>query len=199
MNFTNNWFESSALPNFANLREKQFITNCENILEIGCYEGAATCWMLGNMLAPDGTMFCIDTFKGGNELEAKDMEGVKDRFIANTAEARKSKQEIVLLEGESTRHLCSLMAFDRSFDFIYVDGSHEAPQVLTDACLAFELLKPGKVMIFDDYVWGANGGSIFARPKIAIDAFTTIFSDRMAMIGVGYQMAIMKRAESAAV
>ena len=39
-----------------------------------------------------------------------------------------------------------------SFDFIYVDASHRAPDVLLDAVLAFQLLRIGGLIIFDDEV-----------------------------------------------
>jgi predicted O-methyltransferase YrrM len=39
------------------------------------------------------------------------------------------------------------------FDFIYVDGSHQAPDVLCDALLSFRLLKNNGVIAFDDYLW----------------------------------------------
>ena len=38
-----------------------------------------------------------------------------------------------------------------NFDLIYIDASHYAPDVLSDAVLAFKLLKPGGILIFDDY------------------------------------------------
>jgi predicted O-methyltransferase YrrM len=39
------------------------------------------------------------------------------------------------------------------FDLIYVDGSHQASDVLTDSIITFQLLRVGGVMTFDDYVW----------------------------------------------
>ena len=39
-----------------------------------------------------------------------------------------------------------------SFDFIYIDPSHQAPDILTDAVLAFKLLRLSGVMVFDDYL-----------------------------------------------
>jgi predicted O-methyltransferase YrrM len=41
----------------------------------------------------------------------------------------------------------------RTFDEIYVDGSHVADDVLTDGIIAWRLLKQGGVLIFDDFLW----------------------------------------------
>lgn len=49
--------------------------------------------------------------------------------------------------------LCQLPV--NAFDFYYVDGSHVAPDVMADAVLGWRLLKPGGIMVFDDYEWGA--------------------------------------------
>ena len=38
-----------------------------------------------------------------------------------------------------------------SYDLVYLDGSHMAADVLEDAVLSFPLLKPGGILIFDDY------------------------------------------------
>ncbi len=41
------------------------------------------------------------------------------------------------------------------FDVVYVDASHMAGDVLSDAVLAWKLLAPGGIMIFDDYAWSS--------------------------------------------
>jgi hypothetical protein len=63
------------------------------------------------------------------------------------------------------------------FDFIYVDGSHQAPDVLADAFLSFRLLRENGVIAFDDYLWQEalpDGIDSIRCPKLAIDAFTNI-------------------------
>ncbi len=42
------------------------------------------------------------------------------------------------------------------FDFIYVDASHKAIDVLHDGVMSFQILKPGGSIIFDDYKWGPD-------------------------------------------
>jgi predicted O-methyltransferase YrrM len=67
------------------------------------------------------------------------------------------------------------------FDLIYVDASHYAVDVLTDAVLSFKLLKAGVILIFDDYLWAGDENIVY-YPKIAIDAFTNIFSKHIKLI-----------------
>ena len=68
------------------------------------------------------------------------------------------------------------------FDVVYIDGSHSASDVLTDAVLAFHLTRVAGVMIFDDYLWyqeGPEQRNPLTAPKIAIDAFLNIFQRKV--------------------
>lgn len=78
------------------------------------------------------------------------------------------------------------------YDFIYIDGSHTAPDVLTDAVMAWPLLKVGGLMVFDDYIWGEIR-DILHRPKLAIDTFVNIFAESIEMVHAGYQLVIKKK------
>jgi predicted O-methyltransferase YrrM len=91
-------------------------------------------------------------------------------------------------QGFSINELSKLIALKRDhpgYDFIFVDGSHQAPDVLSDCILAFELLRKGGVMVCDDYLWSMERQGAEApinSPKIAIDAFTTIFRRKIRII-----------------
>ena len=80
------------------------------------------------------------------------------------------------------------------FDFIYIDGSHMASDVLSDAILSFELLKIDGIMGFDDYLWKLpNTDNLLTNPKIAIDTFTNIFSFRIQiLVTLNHQVYIKK-------
>ena len=77
------------------------------------------------------------------------------------------------------------------YDFIYIDGSHEAKDVLMDAVLAWGLLKVGGVMAFDDYE-GDGYLEPEALPKIAIDGFLATHKQMYEMLHSGYQIHIRK-------
>jgi hypothetical protein len=71
-----------------------------------------------------------------------------------------------------------------AFDIIYVDGSHAKADVLKAAVLSWRLLKPGGLLIFDDYHMaryavdystGQERKDEFWCPKMAIDPFVQCF------------------------
>jgi len=178
--FTNSWFENwkpvwdQILPQI----------NPRKILEIGSFEGRATCYLI-DTFAPQAPIeiHSIDTWEGGLEhKETKiDMSSVERRFDRNTSDALRHYPESTLLKhkGTSDLELCKLVCqgYLDYFDFIYVDGSHQAPDVLLDAIIAFKLLRKDGLILFDDYLWAedfANGIDPIRCPKVAIDAFLNI-------------------------
>ena len=165
-------------------------------IEIGSFEGRSTVWIAENMMQDGDWIICIDTWEGGEEHGAEDMGAVEARFDHNTKLLGiKHNHERVINKnkGKSTHWLAYEIHEQQSeVDFIYIDGSHIAKDVLTDACMAWPLLKTGGVMVFDDYLWG-NPRDVLHRPKAAIDAFTTLFAEELEIIHVGYQAVIRKR------
>lgn len=77
------------------------------------------------------------------------------------------------------------------FDVVLVDASHQAHDVMSDAVLAFPLLKEGGVMIFDDYQWDKLVHA-YDRPKIAIDAFVAIMQPHVRLLKKGWQVLLEK-------
>jgi hypothetical protein len=166
-------------------------------LEIGSYEGRSTTWIVENMMDEEegGQIICIDTWEGGEEHET--MDEVEHNFDHNMKLLKASHPDAVIGKhiGLSTIKLSELIGDEEGwlehFDFIYIDGSHIAKDVLTDACMAWTLLKKGGLMVFDDYTWGPPRDALH-RPKIAIDAFTNIFGEELEMIHMGYQLVVRK-------
>ena len=134
-------------------------------LEIGSYEGRSACHVLTEAPGPDAiSLHCIDPWSLGEGQPADHVGEIEQRFDHNVAVAlgRTAKTvEFVKIKEFSTAALPRLLTErgPESYDFIYVDGSHTAPDVLFDAVLAFRLLKVGGVMIFDDYLWTARNPS----------------------------------------
>lgn len=108
----------------------------------------------------------------------------------------KTNNRVYKYKAASTEFLAGKLAHwvdgKNLYDFIYIDGSHIAKDVLTDACMAWPLLKPNGLLVFDDYMWG-NPRDALHRPKIAIDAFTNIFGETAEIIHVGYQLVVRKK------
>jgi len=143
-------------------------------VEIGSYEGSSAVWIAQNLLtAPGSRLYCIDHWRGLEEERA--------RFTRNIA-TLPDPDLVTVLDSTSREALVRLEAGGLKADFVYVDGSHAAPDVLSDLVLGFGLLKVGGVLICDDYLWADarfDGGSLLGRPKLAIDAFTTIYADKI--------------------
>jgi predicted O-methyltransferase YrrM len=165
----------------------------KSFLEIGSFEGRSTVWIVENMMEGDGNITCIDTWEGGEEHGNEDMGTVEERFTHNMQLLQSKKAcGLSARQGKSVDELAACIAAEEKYDFIYIDGSHQAPDVLTDACMAWPLLKQGGLMVFDDYMWG-NPRDALHRPKIAIDAFTNIFGETATIIHVGYQLVVRKK------
>jgi predicted O-methyltransferase YrrM len=192
--FTADWF-TNGLINFEYVKA-QMGTLPESILEIGCHEGRSTCWMLENLLTKNGTITCIDPFANEplsafrNE-HAPENRIIEEIFRHNTDLARKPDQTIRLMPTLSFYALAELITEDKQFDFVYVDGSHSADEVLADAVMAFGLLKKNGYMIFDDYLWMAAVDSL-DRPKMSIDAFVNMFQKHIEVKTINYQYVIQK-------
>jgi len=194
--FTNKWFDP-VKPTWSKIITQ---SKPKKILEIGSYEGASTCYLIEKLsLFHDSLeIHSIDTWNGGVEHKNIDMKLVEDRFKKNTLLAKKKsskKIELIMHKAKSINALSKLITNKKSnyFDFIYIDGSHMASDVLSDAILSFELLKINGIMGFDDYLWKHPNNNLVTNPKVAIDAFTNIFSFRIKfLITLNYQVYIKK-------
>lgn len=186
--FTNRWFETTAKGVWDALIPQ---IRPKTILEIGSYEGNSACYLIENCAqATPIELHCVDTWQGGVEHAGLDMQSVEARFRHNTALAiSRASHPVSLHVHKEYSHLClaKLVAEGRlgHFDLIYVDGSHQAPDVLSDAVLAFHLLKVGGYLIFDDYLWAENlpyGKDPLRCPKPAIDAFVNIYFRKIRLV-----------------
>jgi len=191
--FTKDWFNwapavwEQLTPMLSGVAGKR------NFLEIGSFEGRSSVWIAENMMQDGDHLRCIDTWEGGEEHGEENMSEVEERFRANLIVATQKVPERLIFQskGTSVARLAQLQG-KTMFDFIYIDGSHKAPDVLTDACMAWPLLKLEGLMVFDDYMWG-NPRDALHRPKIAIDAFTNIFGETAEIVHVGYQLVVRKK------
>ena len=196
--FTHDWFAHAEKlwPQLTPLLPGE--PGSREFLEVGAFEGRSAVWIVENMMHEGDILGCIDTWQGGEEHSAEDMGAVESRFDHNIGllRAKYPERYIDQYKATSTAALADVMKPypNPTFDFIYIDGSHIAKDVLTDACMAWQLLKPKGLMVFDDYMWG-NPRDALHRPKIAIDAFTNIFAEEAEIVHVGYQLVVRKKGE----
>ena len=187
--FTADWFSHNIpvweqlLGEYKNQPEIVF-------LEIGSFEGRATRWLLENVLThPTSKIVCVDTFEGSDEHAAMNLTGLYDRFCSNI---RPFARRVKTYKETSLQALAKFQQAQTRFDFIYIDGSHRAIDVLTDATLSFPLLKKGGILLFDDYEYPI-GESRQEKPTLAIDAFLQIYQPQFDLLHKGYQVAVRKK------
>jgi predicted O-methyltransferase YrrM len=166
----------------------------KNFLEIGAFEGRSAVWTVQHMMEDGGEIVCIDTWEGGAEHTPEDMAGTEARFKHNIDLVMGNfvDRKVLPIKSTSVEALGGLIAQKKQFDFIYIDGSHLAKDVLTDACMAWSLLKDRGFMVFDDYLWRPPGFDVLQRPKVAADAFVNMFEDELQMTHLGYQLIVRK-------
>lgn len=190
--FTVDWF-SHNFPTW-NAIIQQF--KPARILEIGSYEGRSTCYMIEKCSQLGSVeIHCVDTWEGSIEHQpgatyATDMTEVEKRFDKNISLVKSgcAHPVTVIKHKKSAKLACAQLICDRKenyFDLVYIDGSHQAPDVLVDAVLTFQLLRIGGLMIFDDYLWSLEPKgqeNPLNMPKPAIDAFLNIFQRKMSIL-----------------
>ena len=189
--YTKDWF------NWAPRVWEQLIPHLperKNFLEIGSFEGRSAVWTVQHMMEDGGEIVCIDTWEGGAEHVNGEISGAEDRFKHNIDLIMKNfvDRTVQPIKSTSVEALGGLIAQKKQFDFIYIDGSHLAKDVLTDACMAWPLLKPKGFMVFDDYSWRPPGFTVLQRPKVAVDAFINMFEDELLIAHSGYQLIVRK-------
>ena len=156
-----------------------------NFLEIGCFEGRTSRWIVENMFNhPEDKLYCVDPWW---QHSIKTMgDGRYDLFIDNIEDI---KDRIQVIRGLSQHVLPTFK--DEFFDGIYVDGSHEAIDVMSDAIHSLRLIKSGHIILFDDYGW--NGGR-HQMPKMAIDSFVEMTDGWITeVVFKRYRLAVKKK------
>jgi hypothetical protein len=62
---------------------------------------------------------------------------------------------------------------------------------IKDAVNSFEVLRVGGLLAFDDYLWGA-ALPLLQTPKLAIDAFLSIYQNKIKVLVKDYQVLVQK-------
>ena len=187
--FSNNWFESHK-PFWKNLLIQKLPTN---ILEIGSYEGQSAVFSSSLILDAQDSLVhiaCIDTWEGGREHLHDDMRSVEERFDYNISlNLNKYKDRLKLrkIKSKSCSALAKLYASGEEghYDFVYVDGSHDACDVLFDAVASFKLLKINGLMCFDDFLWHSGDRNPLHTPRQAIESFISCYRDKVFLFDSG--------------
>lgn len=150
------------------------------MLEIGSFEGRSALWFLDEVLTgEDSEIWCIDPWEG-------ECAAAGAIFTENTAPAAAAGR-LIKIRGRARDFLPAMADEGDRFDAIYIDGDHRAIAVLGDALGAWEVLKPGGVLIFDDY------GLKLCNTASGVDAFLRIAgAERLEVLERGWQVIVRK-------
>ena len=192
LQITHDWF-SHNIPVWSWIFDRHLEADDKlKILEIGSFEGLSTNYLLKKF--PRASVFLVVSWLGSPEQKNHedssdniDFNQVKNRFDVNTDNY---KNRVQTASGTSLEFFSSLDTSEL-FDIVYVDGSHEADDVLVDAVLSFKHLRQGGILIFDDYLWQFFAGKS-NNPGPAIESFLSLRRNDLQILHVGYQVIIRR-------
>lgn len=192
LDFSGRWFVDHV-PMWLSVARETGLDRRDGIeaLEIGSWEGMSSLFLLDTL--PGARLTCVDTWGGGDEHHdaehgvVAEMSRVEARFDANNAA---HAGRIVKFKGYSRDYFAAHRDEER-FDFIYVDGSHFADDVVHDAFDAFAALKVGGVMIFDDYLWRYYSDPL-DNPASAVNALVRIKAGSCRILRAYQQVVLVK-------
>ncbi len=161
------------------------------ILEIGSWEGLTSFFILHKL--PSSNLTCVDTWGGSDEQNASTIE--TDEVLLRTE--MNFDYNLNQFGSRLTKVKQDSQAFFNNyrrknyFDLIFVDGSHHCDDVIVDGIKAFEQLKIGGLLIFDDYFWRFYKND-FDNPASAINNLLNSKSKSYKIIAVYEQIIIQK-------
>ena len=145
-NFSNKWFLNNFdifsffLPQDKN---SKFV-----YLEVGCFEGLSSFFVLSEYKAVDATLLDIwDMPNPNSKTLSHNFNSVESAFDDNL-----SRFNFTKIKDDSVVAMRKLFKQNKSFDFIYIDGSHNGEDILSDAIEAFKILKKEGLIFFDDFL-----------------------------------------------
>jgi hypothetical protein len=193
--FNQTWYDAllntdMVLQNDPQARALRFEQDTKRqIVEIGVYEGASTCfWSDFYLLHPESRLISIDPFTGSSEHHEKPENYPELANIELTARGNIAKSDnaakIELIKGLSWDVFPEL---NRRFgpepwiDLLYIDGAHDPTSVARDTILYVPMVKPGGIVLFDDY----------GHPDVkrGVDCALNAFASMELAVFTGWQLA----------
>ena len=188
-------------------------------LEIGSWEGRSAVFLLTELCAKGGEVVCIDHFDSLRTRAGRERLRTLRHNLARTGNPRYR-----IIPQFSVPGLMTLLAEEAAcsdphspsscpssdadadpetarsqggFDWVYVDGSHEADDTLLDGELAWRLARRGAVVVFDDYRWDRFPEDSAHHPKRGVDAFLALHAGEYVRLSPegAYQLVLQKKTD----
>lgn len=183
--------EPGIVTNFEKLlKDHKDVPNL-NYLQIGVYTGDASLWLMRHVLTADSARLTdVDIWDliHPDDCPLNDQNWVDVEAFYN--------RQVFPYKHKINKH----KAFSKdwllanrfeTYDFIYIDGDHTPKAFMTDALLAWDLLKVGGIMAIDDYEWHHPLGEHLS-PKPAIDMFLQMHQDSIEVLVKNWQVWVRK-------
>ena len=199
------WWTEDHLKNYETIRDYFDKAKPEvglRCMEIGVFEGRSMIWFVRNMLRSR-----VGSWYAAVEPDPAPF------FDHNVRKLVKDYPDVSLYHYKEYAEFFvpeTLGDIERSrgpdYDFIYIDGDHNAQGVLRDMVMTWELLHVGGVMLVDDYEMEATDPwhyishkefleyprANFQHPRAAVDAFLSIYRGLYTKIIDNFQVGIVK-------
>ena len=91
-----------------------------------------------------------------------------------------SKFNFTKIKDDSVISMRKLLRKNMNFDFIYIDGSHNGEDILSDAIEAFKILKKGGLIFFDDFLQYELNRKI--QSYVGIEKFLELYSNDLQIV-----------------
>ena len=183
-NFSNKWF----LNNFEifNYFLPKNVNDKFNYLEVGCFEGLSSFYVLSEYKFVNAYFLDIWDIPNQNSKSlTDDFNKVERAFDQNLSEFNFTK-----IKDDSVISMRKLFRKQINFDFIYIDGSHNGEDILSDAIEGFKILKKGGLLFFDDFLQHQNDREI--QSYIGIEKFLELYSNDFKIIYFQNNLVIKK-------
>ena len=153
------------------------------VFEIGTYTGSSTL-AIAMHTSPDAQVFTIDlppqARRTKHPVENGDITGV-DYVVGEHYRSNGYERKIKQLYGDSAEF--DFGSFAASMDIVFVDGNHEYENVKADTVNAFKMVRPGGVIIWDDYHPQFGPGVMRALHELPRGTIYRIKDTRLALHG----------------
>jgi len=155
-------------------------------LEIGSYEGLSALSVLFHY--KNAKVTTIDLWDQSNinseSLEVNFNE-VEKRFNKNLENYNYNK-----IKKDSVIALREILRKKLFFDVIYIDGSHNGEDILSDAIESYKLLSLEGIIIFDDI--GSHNENVSIQPYVGFQKFCEIYKNKIKILYLG-KIAVIKK------
>jgi hypothetical protein len=188
---------SSVLTNKTWLRAKR--PDGIRALMVGVYEGRCLEWLLQNVLTDRATdrATVLDAFDYkpcvSERSVAKWVPGVRETFRSRILGNATYGKQVKLLPPETGIEQVHLQASKASFDIVYIDA-HDSVHALESAVHTFPLMRPGGIIIFQNYTHNEEHDT--NCPRVGIDAFLSTYVRHIKVVRNGFHLFVQKRTRS---